>query len=123
MPTGPTAKADAIIVEVAFSEPVAATASAFTLLVGPPDVRRTADYLSGHDTNRVRYQYEVVVGDQDADGISWADDAITGTLTDRVENVLAGNVQAVTARTGHRVETGADNEPPRVTGRFGHLVA
>ncbi|MCY4012691.1 MAG: autotransporter outer membrane beta-barrel domain-containing protein [Gammaproteobacteria bacterium] len=107
---------DAIVVEVAFSElVVVATDSTFTLLIGP-DESRTALYLSGDGTNRVRYRYEVVAGDKDEDGISYEADALTGSIVDRVGNVLVGDVAAVTAQTGHRVETGVDNEPPVVTG-------
>ena len=106
---------DAIIVEVTFSEPVAADTSTFTLLVGE-DESRPARYLSGDDTARVRYSYTVVAGDRDADGISYETDALLGTIEDRVGNELDGGVEAVTAQTGHRVDTPEDTEPPVVAG-------
>ena len=78
---------------------------------------RSAGYVSGDGADRAIFRYEVKVGDMDADGISFAADALAGpAIADRVGNALDGGVTAVPAQPNHRVDGGVDNDPPRVTG-------
>ncbi|MDE0192889.1 MAG: hypothetical protein OXQ90_16165, partial [Gammaproteobacteria bacterium] len=110
---------DRIELEVTFSEPVRGlVGSTFALLVGTDTdaVERSAEFVSGENTSRVRYRYRVQVGDSDTDGISFAADALSGTITDRAGNTLNAAVPAVGEQANHRVDGGEDPDPPRVTG-------
>ena len=111
------AAGEEIEIEVRFSEAVYEAADAyFELQVG--DNERRASYDAGNGTNRLRFSYEVSMGDRDADGISWAEDALNADdIEDIVEQApLATDVAAVTAQTAHRVDAGVDTEPPVITG-------
>ena len=108
---------DAIDTEVLFSEAVRVSVnSTFTLQLGVGSTR-SAGYVSGDGADRAIFRYEVKVGDMDADGISFAADALAGpAIADRVGNALDGGITAVPAQPNHRVDGGVDNDPPRVTG-------
>ena len=107
---------DAIDIQVVFSEAMRVPASStLTLQLGVASMR-SASYLSGDGTDRASFRYEVVAGDMDADGISFAADALAGSaITDGVGNAFEGGIAAVSAQRDHRVDGGVDTDPPRVT--------
>ena len=102
---------DVIRVEVEFNEVVTVTgAPTFDLLVG--GATRRMYYDGGSDTTTLRFAYAVVVGDLDADGVSYGANPLRGGT------IVSGDPAAAVDRTipaigradGHRV----DARGPRV---------
>ena len=107
---------DNIVVSATFSEDVerqGVTDPSVPILVG--DVTRTATLQSPSSTSGGDtwvFSYKVVAGDNDADGVAIAANALKGALEDAAGNVADIAHSAVSASTSHRVDTQA----PRVTG-------
>ena len=76
-------------------------------------VTQQAAYASGSDSAALVFSYTVAAGDNDADGVSWAADALslnggaikfmTGVVANRVDAALTH--AAKTAESGHKVDT------------------
>ena len=72
-----------------------------------------ARYASGSDSTELVFSYTVAAGDNDADGISWAADALSlnGGTIKFMTSVVANRVDAAlthaakTAQSGHKVDT------------------
>ena len=87
-------------------------------------VTRQAAYASGSDSAALVFSYTVVAGDNDADGVSWAADALslnggtikfmTGVAANRVDAALIH--AAKTAQSGHKVDTPPVLSTPTVNG-------
>ena len=106
---------DAIRTTVAFDDDVTVTgAPRLTLGVGTPVLvllgiaDRHADYVTGSGTAQLVFQYMVVAGDNDPDGVSIAADS----LSLNGGSIVAGDGRAasllheeVAAQSGHRVDT------------------
>ena len=96
-----------------FSEKVTVTGTpqfAFSLGAG---VTRQAEYASGSDSTELVFSYTVAAGDNDADGVSWAADALSlnGGTVKFTTTVPANAVDAALthaagdAQSGHKVDT------------------
>ena len=76
-------------------------------------VTKQAAYASGSDSTALVFSYTVAAGDNDADGISWAADALAlnGGTIKFMTSVVANRVDAALthaagdARSGHKVDT------------------
>ena len=76
-------------------------------------VTKQAAYASGSDSTELVLSYTVAAGDNDADGISWAADALSlnGGTIKFMTSVVANRVDAAlthaakTAQSGHKVDT------------------
>ena len=76
-------------------------------------VTKQAAYASGSDSTELVLSYTVAAGDNDADGISWAADALSlnGGAIKFMTSVVANRVDAAlthaakTAQSGHKVDT------------------
>ena len=83
-------RGDKIHVEVKFSEVVFVTGTPqFTLTVGTVD--KTINYVRGHTTPFLIFEYTVLAGDTDTDGVTFAANAITpngGTITDTINHAV-----------------------------------
>ena len=83
-------RGDKIYVEVEFSEVVFVTGTPqFTLTVGT--VNKTIDYVRGHTTPLLIFEYTVLAGDIDTDGVTFAANAIAlngGTITDTINDAV-----------------------------------
>ena len=107
---------DNIVVSATFSEDVerqGVTDPSVPILVG--DVTRTATLQSPSSTSGGDtwvFSYKVVAGDNDADGVAIAANALKGALEDAAGNEADIAHSAVSASTSHRVDTQA----PSVTG-------
>ena len=87
-------------------------------------VTRQAAYASGSDSTALVFSYTVAAGDNDADGVSWAADALslnggtikfmTGVVANRVDAALTH--AAKTAQSGHKVDTPPVLSTPTVNG-------
>ena len=95
-----------------FNGPVTVTGTPqFAFSLG--GVTKQAAYASGSDTTALVFSYTVAAGDNDADGVSWAADALalnggtikfmTGVVANRVDAALTH--AAKTAQSGHKVDT------------------
>ena len=106
---GTYTEGDNIVVSATFSEDVerqGVTDPSVPILVG--DVTRTATLQSPSSTSGGDtwvFSYKVVAGDNDADGVSIAADALDGDLVDAAGNEAAITHSAVSASTSHRVDT------------------
>ena len=100
---------DNIVVSATFSEDVerqGVTDPSVPILVG--DVTRTATLQSPSSTSGGDtwvFSYKVVAGDNDADGVSIAADALDGALEDAAGNDADIAHPAVSASTSHKVDT------------------
>ena len=95
-----------------FNGPVTVTGTPqFAFSLG--GVTKQAAYASGSDSAALVFSYTVAAGDNDADGVSWAADALalnggtikfmTGVVANRVDAALTH--AAKTAQSGHKVDT------------------
>ena len=81
----------------------------------PLRTRRAAYHRrTGEDT--LVYRYTVQLGDMDADGISIARNAISGSVTDVPGNAAQLGHEPIAEQAGHRINGGSDTTPPRATG-------
>ena len=100
---------DDIVVSATFSEDVerqGVTDPSVPILVG--DVTRTATLQSPSSTSGGDtwvFSYKVVAGDNDADGVSIAANALDGDLEDAAGNAADIAHSAVSASTSHKVDT------------------
>jgi len=100
-------RGETIVVEVAFSEPVAVTgAPELALTLG--SVARSAAFVRSGERS-LWFRYRVAGDDRDADGIGIAAGALTlngGSITDRTGHAaqLDLGVHAIAAAAGHRVD-------------------
>ena len=100
-------RGETIVVEVAFSEPVAATgAPELALTLG--SVTRSAAFVRSGERS-LWFRYRVAGDDRDADGIGIAAGALTlngGSINDRTVNAaqLDLGVHAIAGAAGHRVD-------------------
>ena len=100
---------DNIVVSATFSEEVERQGTAdpsVPILVG--DVTRTATLQSPSSTSGGDtwvFSYKVVAGDNDADGVSIAANALDGDLEDAAGNAASITHSAVSASTSHKVDT------------------
>ena len=107
---------DNIVVSATFSEDVdrqGVTDPSVPILVG--NVTRTATLQSpssGAGGDTWVFRYAVVAGDNDADGVSIAANALKGALEDAAGNEATITHSAVSASTSHKVDT----QGPSVTG-------
>ena len=109
--TDPYVQDEEIEVTVTFSEPVTVSGTpAITLLVGATSRPTTA--VSVSSSNTVVLTYTVVAGDNDADGVSIAADALSLPTSDLIQDpagnnavLTHGEVPAATAPTAHIVDT------------------
>ena len=97
---------DEIEVTVTFSETVKVTGTPqLRLRVGTRN--RTAGYESGTDTAALVFAYEVVVGDEDTDGVSVQANQLRlngGTIKDEAENAAERAHDALAADADHQVD-------------------
>ena len=113
---------DDIVVRATFSEDVERQGTAdpsVPIRVG--DQTRTATLQSPSSTSGGDtwvFSYKVVAGDNDADGVSIAEDALDGELEDAAGNEASITHSAVSASTSHRVDTKAPSivSLPVITG-------
>ena len=95
-----------------FNGPVTVTGTPqFAFSLG--GVTKQAAYASGSDSAELVFSYTVAAGDNDADGVSWAADALalnggtikfmTSVVADQVDAALTH--AAKTAQSGHKVDT------------------
>ena len=102
-------KDDKIQVTVTFSEIVKVGGTPqVTLTIG--GATRAADYMNGHNTTALVFEYTVVWGDEDTDGISIAANQLTfngGTIKDDVGYAAVLTHDALPTQTLHRVDTSA----------------
>ena len=98
---------DKIQVTVTFSENVTVTGTPqLTLKIGAND--KTADSKSGTGTKQLVFEYTVVDGDTDTNGISIEANQLGlngGTLTDSDDNHASLTHTALTHQSGHKVDT------------------
>ena len=97
---------DVVAVRVAFTDSVHVTAGepVLTLSIGPNP--RPAAYSSGSGTSVLLFEYTVIEGDYDVDGISIGANAITGgAIADANGNPADLAFGAVAAQSDHRVGT------------------
>ena len=87
-------------------------------------VTKQAAFASGSDSTELVLSYTVAAGDNDADGISWAADALSlnGGTIKFMTSVVANRVDAAlthaakTAQSGHKVDTAPVLSTPTVDG-------
>ena len=87
-------------------------------------VTQQAAYASGSDSAALVFSYTVAAGDNDADGISWAADALSlnGGTIKFMTSIVANRVDAAlthaakTAESGHKVDTPPVLSTPMVNG-------
>ena len=100
------AAGDEIQVTVSFSETVEVEGTPrLTLRVGSRN--RPAGYLRGSGAAALVFGYEVVLGDEDTDGVSIAASRIDlngGTIKDGADNDVEPAHEALSAQTGHKVD-------------------
>ena len=114
-PDGTYVAGDNIVITATFSEDVERQGTAdpsVPILVG--DSTKTATLQSPSSTaggDTWVFRYTVVAGDNDADGVSIAANALDGDLEDAAGNEATITHVAVAASTSHRVDT----QGPRVT--------
>ena len=105
--TGPYIAGEVIQTTVTFNEGVIVTGTPqLSLQIG--SVTKTADYASGSGTTALVFEYTVVVGDTDADGVSIDADALSlnsGTIKDATGNAATLTHTAVSADSAHKVDT------------------
>ena len=98
---------DTILATVTFSEIVYVTGTPqVTLTIGT--AKKTAAYIGGATTTNLLFQYTVVSGDTDTDGISIAADQLSlngGTIKDLVGNAATLTHTALGAQSSHTVDT------------------
>ena len=96
---------DKVQATLTFSENVTVTGTPqLTLTIGA--TAKTADYMRGTGSTELVFEYTVVAGDEDTDGISIAADQLalnSGTIKDRVSNDATLTHAAVTAQAAHKV--------------------
>ena len=107
--TAPYTTGEVIQATVTFSKNVIVTGTPqLTLQIG--SATKTADYTSGSSSKTLVFEYTVVAGDTDADGISIAANAFTlnsGTIKDAVGNAATLTHTAVPNNASHKVDTTA----------------
>ena len=105
-----TYKADDVIqATVKFSENVTVTGTP-QLALNIGGVAEEADYESGTGTTKLVFEYTVVAGDTDTDGISIAANALdlnSGTIQDNVTNNATLTHDELAAQASHTVDTTA----------------
>ncbi len=105
-PDATYAAGDTIEVTVTFDETVKVEGTPrLTLRVGIRN--RTAGYLRVTDTAALVFGYEVVLGDEDTDGVSIAAGRIDlngGTIKDEADNDAVLDHEAVAPQAGHKVD-------------------
>ena len=87
-------------------------------------VTKQAAYASGSDSTEPVFSYTVVARDNDADGVSWAADALSlnGGTIKFMTSVVANRVDAALthaagdAQSGHKVDTAPELSTPTVNG-------
>ena len=115
---------DPIQVEVEFSEPVHVTGEPQIALTIGSNTRQ-ATYQSGTNTTTLLFQYTIVAGDTDTDGIATTMNALAlnnGTITDTAGNVATLTHPAVTTQASHKVDTTAptiNSDSPSITSGAG----
>ena len=112
---------DTIQVTVTFSENVTVTGTPqLTLKVGPAN--KTAGYTSGSGTAKLVFEYTVVAGDTDTDGISIEANKLAlngGTIKDAAGNAATLTHDALNTQADHQVDTTA---PTIVSGSSGIAI-
>ena len=97
---------DKVEVTLTFSENVnVAGTPQLTLKIG--NENKTADYMKGTGSTKLVFEYKIVAGDEDTDGVSIAADQLdlnSGTIKDRVSNDATLTHTAITAQTAHKVD-------------------
>ncbi len=104
---GPYIAGEVIATVVTFNEKVIVTGTPqLSLQIG--SVTKKAGYASGSGATALVFEYTVVVGDTDADGVSIAADALSlnsGTIKDAAENAATLTHTAVSDDSAHKVDT------------------
>ena len=104
--TAPYTADEVVQATVTFDENVVVTGTPqLTLQIG--DATKDADYTSGTGTTALLFEYTVVAGDTDADGISIAANALalnSGTIQDAAGNAATLTHTALPAQDSHRVD-------------------
>ena len=106
-----------------FNGPVTVTGTP-QLLFSLGGVTKQAALASGSDSAELVFSYTVAAGDNDADGISWAADALAlnGGAIKFMTSIVANRVDAAlthaakTAQSGHKVDTPPVLSTPTVNG-------
>ena len=105
--TAPYTTDEVIQATVTFKENVTVTGTPqLALQIG--SVTKKAGYASGSGATALVFEYTVVVGDTDADGVSIAADALSlnsGTIKDAAENAATLTHTAVSDDSAHKVDT------------------
>ena len=105
--TGPYVVGDNIDVTVTTSENVEVTGTpTLTLVIGSTD--KIANYTSGTGTSALVFQYTVVTGDTDTDGIVVKENSLnpnTGSILDATRNALSRTHSALDGGVEHQVDT------------------
>ena len=102
-----------IQVQVTFREKVTVSGTPqLTLKVGSED--KTADYTSGTGTTSLVFEYTVVAGDTDTDGISISANQLSGIIKDAAGNAATLTHTALPTHASHKV-SGTTTTPPTDT--------
>ena len=116
---------DVIQVSVTFSETVVVTGKPQIALTLDAAATRQAIYQSGDSTPTLLFQYTIVAGDTDTDGIATTMNALAlnnGTIKDTAGNVATLDHSAVTTQASHKVDTTAptiNSGSPSITSSAG----
>ena len=103
-------KDEKIQVQVSFSEKIAVSGTPqLTLKVGSED--KTADYTSGTRTTSLVFEYTVVAGDTDTDGISISANQLSGTIKDAAGNAATLTHAALPTQASHKVNGTTTDAP------------
>ncbi|MCM2506041.1 FG-GAP-like repeat-containing protein, partial [Aureimonas altamirensis] len=103
---------DVVTFNVAFDEIVYVNEAGGTptIRIDVGGVQRLATYTGGSGTSTLQFSYEIVAGDDDADGISIAADGLElngAIISDLVGNAAALEYSAVADDSGYKVDTRA----------------
>ncbi len=99
---------DTVEVTVTFDELVVSSDATLTLTVGAESETREMSLASTGQRQTLIFRYAVAAGDEDANGVSVAADALSGTITDVAGNDAALALPRMTDQSGHAV----DGVPP-----------
>ena len=97
---------DTIEVGLTFSEAVTVTGAPY-LLIDVGGTNRRADYNSGTGATQLKFQYTVLAGDDDDDGIAVVENSLTlngGTIVATDDSTAATLDHAALATTTHKVD-------------------